>query len=168
MGMSEPTTTDAARRPAVERAHPPAAAMRLVNPVMKAILASPLHRIASRHLVVLHYSGRRTGKRYALPVGYRYIDGTLTLCTNAGWRVNFRGRRDLELTLAGERRAGHGILVEDPDIVAETYRRLIDSLGRQQAQRALGIRINVDRDPTINELTDGVLSSGLSLIRVTL
>ncbi|MGY1666722.1 nitroreductase/quinone reductase family protein [Geodermatophilus sp. SYSU D00696] len=41
---------------------------RLVNPVVRALSRGPAHRLLGRHLVVLGYTGRRTGRRYELPV----------------------------------------------------------------------------------------------------
>jgi len=40
----------------------------LVNPVVRAVGHSPAHRLLGRHLVLLSYPGRRTGRRYELPV----------------------------------------------------------------------------------------------------
>ena len=42
----------------------------VVNPVVRAILSSPLHRLLSRSVLLLTYRGRRTGERYTLPVQY--------------------------------------------------------------------------------------------------
>lgn len=49
--------------PLIERVHPPAAAMRLINPVMRTVLSSRFHRPISGQLLVLHFTGRRTGTR---------------------------------------------------------------------------------------------------------
>jgi hypothetical protein len=38
----------------------------------------------------------------------------------------------------------------------------------QAAQRRLGIRINVDREPTLEELTEAVRRSGLAMVRIQL
>ena len=42
----------------------------LVNPVVRALLCSPAHRMLSGSLLLLDYTGRRSGRRYVLPVGY--------------------------------------------------------------------------------------------------
>jgi hypothetical protein len=41
---------------------------RLVNPVVRALGHSPAHGLLGRRLVLLSYIGRRTGRRYELPV----------------------------------------------------------------------------------------------------
>jgi hypothetical protein len=52
--------------------------------------------------------------------------------------------------------------------VAATYQATIDRLGWKAAQRCLGIRINVGRAPTLDELVEAVRSSGLSIVRLEL
>jgi hypothetical protein len=71
-------------------------------------------------------------------------------------------------TLEGERRRGRAALVEDPDEVARVYASLIDEYGYEKAGRRLGVRINVDRAPTHEELVDAIRRSGLSLVTVDL
>ncbi|MGY1829341.1 nitroreductase/quinone reductase family protein [Geodermatophilus sp. SYSU D01180] len=41
---------------------------RVVDPLVRALARGPAHRVLGRHLVVLGYTGRRTGRRYELPV----------------------------------------------------------------------------------------------------
>jgi F420H(2)-dependent quinone reductase len=153
---------------AVERVHPPAWLMKLMNPVTRWLLGSRLHTRVSEVLLLLHYRGRRTGRRYTVPVGYNWIDGRLSVLTNSSWRHNFEGGRDLEVTYRGQRRPAHAQLVSDPETVATIYHELISDLGVQQAQRRLGIRINVARVPSHDELRDAIVLSGLSVVRVDL
>lgn len=154
--------------PAVERVHPPDAVIRRVNPVARWLLRSRFHGPVSKQLLVLRYRGRRSGRTYELPVGYHDIDGDCCLLTNSGWRVNFRGGAPVELVLRGEHRRAHATLVEDPDTVAAVYQDMIAALGVKQAQRRLGIRVNVDRAPTREELVDAIQRSGLSIVRLDL
>lgn len=53
------------------------------NPVVRAVLRSPAHRLLSGGLLLLTYTGRRSGAAYTIPVGYRR-DGTALLIT-VGW-----------------------------------------------------------------------------------
>jgi hypothetical protein len=139
--------------------------MRLVNPVVRRLVRRGRAR---EQLLVLHYAGRRTGQRYDVPAGYHLVDGVPTVLTNSGWRHNFAGGADVEVTFRGERRAAHATLVGDPPTVAAVYRRLIEELGWQAAQRRMGIRITVGRTPTLEELQDAVTRSGLALVRLDL
>ena len=155
-------------RPAVERVKPPDALVRIANPVFGWILRSPLHGLVDEHLLLLHFRGRKTGRAYTVVAGHRNIDGQLGVLTNSGWRANFRGGAPAEVTLAGERRPAHADLVENPEKVARVYASLIEEYGHEQAGRRLGIRINVDRPPTHEELLDLMRRSGLSLVTIDL
>ena len=152
-------------RPAVERRHPPAALMHLINPVVRRLISSGRGR-AGDQLILLHYTGRKSGRRFDIPVGYQLIAGTPTVFTNSRWRHNFSGGRDIEMTLRGRRRAARATLVDDPTIVAQVYYDLISELGVKAAQRRMGIRVNLDRNPTLEELDEAVRRYGLSLVRL--
>jgi hypothetical protein len=165
--MLRPVVT--ADRPAVERRRPPKGAFVVVNRVMRWLLASP--RRASglgRHVLLLHVTGRTSGRRLDVPVGYRELpDGRLLVFTSSIWRANLRGRPQVELTRRGVRRPASAELVEDPDAVADVYRAAIAEVGHTRAGRRLGLRINVDREPTHEELADVAERSGLALIYLT-
>lgn len=161
-----PQTPD--QRPAVERVKPPETIVRIANPIFSRILRSPLHGLVAEHLMLLHFRGRKTGHAYAVVVGHRTIDGQLGILTNSLWRVNFRGGKEVEVTFKGERRRGHAELVENPEEVTRIYANLIEEYGYEQAGRRLGIRINVDRAPTHEELLDAIRRSGLSLVTIDL
>jgi hypothetical protein len=149
---------------AVEVAHPPAVVVRVLNRVLLALVRTPLGRPVTRAVLVLRFTGRKTGRRYAIPVTAHRAEGSLMALTSAPWRVNFRGGRDVDVTFEGSTTPMRGVLVEYARTVAETYRRRIEELGVQQAQRQLGIKINVPRVPTLDELVAAVERQHLSII----
>ncbi|MBA3948035.1 MAG: hypothetical protein H0X37_26240, partial [Herpetosiphonaceae bacterium] len=59
-------------QPAEEVVKPPIPkwAYKIVNPMMTFILYTPLHRLLSNALMLLTFRGRKSGKRYTIPVGY--------------------------------------------------------------------------------------------------
>ena len=118
--------------------------------------------------MLIRFRGRKTGRSYELPVGRRTIDGRLGILTNSPWRLNLRGGAPVEVILEGELRLGRADLVEDPDEVARIYANLIEEYGHERAGRRLGIRINVDRMPTHEELVDAIERSGLSFVAIDL
>ncbi len=151
-------------KPAVERTTPPDLIVRVVNPVMRRVLASPLHPLVSGGLMLLRLRGRRTGRELVLPVARQEHRGQTAVFTNSAWRLNFRGGHPAELVDRGTVRPVVGTLVEDPGEVADAYAERIEELGWQAAQRRLGIRITVERTPTRDELLDGIRRSGLSIV----
>ncbi|MEP7034470.1 MAG: nitroreductase/quinone reductase family protein [Actinomycetota bacterium] len=155
-------------RPAVQRAQPPKAPYEVVNRVMRWLLSSPQRaRRVGESLLLLHLSGRKTGRRMDVPVAYAAVGKRFLLLTSSGWRVNLRGRPDVEVTLRGQRLAARAELVEDPDTVAQVYGARIADLGYAKAGRRMGIRINVDRMPTHDELVEAARRDGLSVIHLT-
>ncbi len=159
-----------ADRPAVERVTPPKAPYRVVNRVMRWLLSSPRRSTrVGRHLLLLHITGRVSGRRLVFPVAYRTLDdGRLMVLTNSTWRANLRGRPDVEVTLLGRRRSARAQLVEDPQAVAQVYLTLIEAVGHAKAGRRMGIRINVPRTPALAELADAARRDGLSVVYLDL
>ncbi|KOX23333.1 MULTISPECIES: nitroreductase/quinone reductase family protein [unclassified Streptomyces] len=138
--------------------------MKVVNPVVRRLAARGK---AGDTLLILHFTGRKSGRPFDVPAGYHLVDGRVTVFTNSGWRHNFAGGRDIHVTLHGARRPARAVLVAEPDEVTTVYRGLITELGPAKAQRRLGIRINVDRVPSYDEIREAVTASGLSMIHVT-
>ena len=153
-------------RSAVQRVQPPKAPYNVVNRVLGWLLSSPRRAFrVGEHLLLLHLSGRKTGRQIAVPVAYRdAADGRLLVLTSSGWRVNLRGRSEVEVTLRGRRSPAAAELVEDVDAVARVYQALICEQGYAKAGRRMGIRINVDRVPTQEELVEAARRDNLSLI----
>jgi len=50
---------------------------RLVNPVVRLLLRSPVHRLLSGSLVILSYQGRKSGRWRSLPCMYARDDQNL-------------------------------------------------------------------------------------------
>jgi deazaflavin-dependent oxidoreductase (nitroreductase family) len=105
---------------------------RTANPAVKAVLSSPLHPWLSRGLALITVTGRRSGRRYTFPVGYRQDGNRVTI--NVGWPErkewwrNLRQGGRVEMRIRGRRRVGEahargnertGVAVEvqlDPDL----------------------------------------------------
>lgn len=156
--------------PAVQRAIPPAVVTRLGNPLLTWLLSGPRRAAkVGRSLLLVHVCGRRTGKVYTTPVAYhRQADGSLLVLTSSAWRVNLRGApTPVELTVLGRRAAATAVLQENPLEVAEVFQGLIRGVGLDEAGRRLGIRINVDRAPTHEELVEAVQREHLSVLYLT-
>ncbi len=151
----------------VEPAHPPGAMMRAANPVMRALLRSPAGGPMRRQFMVLRFYGRKTGRRYDIPVVAHRLDGELYALTDALWRQNFRGGADVKVTLDGHVARMRGQLVDDPEEVAPMYARAIDHFGVKRAQRMLGLKIHTPGTPATEALAEAARRYHLSAIRLT-
>lgn len=153
--------------PPVEPGQPPRAVLRLVNPVLRMLLRSRLHQPLSKQFVLLTVTGRKTGRSYVIPVGRHESDGELLVCASGEWRHNLRGGARVRVTIDGHEHSGYAQYEEDPDTVAQAYRTLLERLGRGKA-RQLGLKLNVDRVPTLEELKSVVADQrGIARIHLT-
>jgi len=151
----------------VEPAHPPAAMMRVSNPVMRGLLRSPAGGPMRRQFMVLRFFGRKTGRRYDIPVVAHRLDGELYALTDAAWRNNFRDGADVEVTLDGHVTRMRGQLLDDPEAVAPLYVRAIDHFGVKRARRMLGLKIHTPGTPAADALAEAARRYHLSAIRLT-
>jgi deazaflavin-dependent oxidoreductase (nitroreductase family) len=156
----------AADPPAVQAGQPPAVLIRLLNPMMKALLRSPLHRFASRQFLLLTVTGRKTGRVYTVPVTRHESGDALVVFAAGGWRRNLRGGAAVRVTLDGSERTGEAQLEEDPDRVVQAYKRRLDELGNAGA-RMLGLKVNVERPVSAEEIKPAVAERAIATIRLT-
>ncbi len=75
----------------------------IVNPAVRLLLSSPLHGLASKSLLLITYTGRRSGRRYTTPLRYMR-DGDVIRCftsRDTNWWKNLQGGQTVTLTVAG-------------------------------------------------------------------
>ena len=78
----------------------------LANRVMALLLCSPLHFLASDSIMLVRFTGRRSGARRATPVRYLREGERRLVCLTSrrtAWWHNFREAASVELQLAGRR-----------------------------------------------------------------
>ena len=80
----------------------------VVNPLVRAVLCSPMHRLLSGRLLLLTYVGHLSGETHRIPVAYRPLpDGKLEVRVGAPerkvWWRSLRSTASVELRLRGER-----------------------------------------------------------------
>ena len=103
------------------------------NPLVTAVLGSPLHWLLSSGLMLITVTGRRTGRRYTIPVGYQRHGDVLTILASEApkkqWWRNFHEAAPVEVRVKGKTLSGIAVLVAptSPEFsarVEETLRRL--------------------------------------------
>jgi len=118
--------------------------IRLGNPILAALLRSPLHAMVDGGMMLISVTGRRSGKAYTTPVNYMRDGETLTVISmrERTWWRNLRGGAEVGMHLQGKARRGQATLAEDDAPVADGLGRL---LARNPAYaRFLGVRIQSD------------------------
>jgi hypothetical protein len=92
---------------------------RIVNPALRAILSSPIHRIASGRVALITYTGRRTGSEYTIPCFYRDKGDEVTIAVGwperkVWWRNLTGDGGPVRLLIEGEKVRGHAVATRDP------------------------------------------------------
>jgi deazaflavin-dependent oxidoreductase (nitroreductase family) len=94
----------------------------LVNRVIRGILRTPLlSQIAGERLVMLYVVGRKTGRRYTVPVAYTRHEGGLLIGTPFGWGRNLRTGEPITIRLKGRRRQADVQVFRDEASVVGAY-----------------------------------------------
>jgi len=89
---------------------PPPAVLRGMNVVMRPLLSSPLGRRING-VMLLQFTGRRSGRTIKVPVNFHLVDGVPMAFTDAPWRRNFAGGAPVTVIHRGRRHNTHGTLV---------------------------------------------------------
>lgn len=89
-----------------------------VNTIMKGLLRSPFHFVASRNIMLLSFTGRKSGKSYTVPVSYLQDGDVITVFTDRAWAKNFRGGAPATVVVRGKTLQGSAQAVEGPQIAA--------------------------------------------------
>lgn len=93
-------------QPTVRMSPPPKPVLRVVNPVIRRLLLSPLAGLLPPAMVVLELTGRRSGRPLVIPVGLHELPEGRVVFSEAPWRLNFAGGRELVVRRGRERRHG--------------------------------------------------------------
>jgi hypothetical protein len=157
----------AEQSPAVFVSHPPDALLRVINPVMRFLLGTPLAGSARKQMMVVSFTGRKTGRPYSIPLSAHVIDNQLYALTAAPWKNNFRDGADAEVLNDGKKTPMRGELITDPATVAELSHRCAESYGVKRAQRMMGLGFRDERIPTVEEFTEAAQREKLVAVKLT-
>ncbi len=117
------------------------------NNLITWILRTPLHGLISSGMMVLTYTGRKSGREISLPVGYIELDDRLmnTSLRKRTWWRSLRGGAEVTLRLRGKTRTA---LAEAYDDAAEVRRGFLIYLQRMpRAARFFDVRVNPSGEP---------------------
>jgi hypothetical protein len=153
--------------PAVTISHPPEGLLRAVNPAVKFLLGTPLGGGIRKQMMVLNFTGRKSGRRYSVPVSAHRLDNALYALASAGWTANFRDGANAEVLWDGKRTTMRGELIRDPATVADLSHRAAESYGAKKAQRMMGLKFRDDRVPSIEEFTEAAQREGMRAVKLT-
>lgn len=129
-----------------------------VNAVLRRLLRSPLHGVLSRKILLTEVVGRRSGKRYVVPMANGEHAGHVLMgAAKARWLQNLIPDRTVTLTLRGRRREMYPELLTDEDSVVELYPHIVKDRAHARFQQ---LRVDptgaVNRDDIRTAITRGL------------
>jgi hypothetical protein len=121
------------------------------NGLILAILRSPAHRLLSGMTIELRYTGRRSGREFALPVQYARDGERLLVAVqdheNKVWWRNFQTPQPIGVRLKGTLRRGTARVVGPDDRDWDSDRRRYEARWRRLAGQVTGPFIRIDLEP---------------------
>ena len=136
--------------------------MRAVNVPMRAVLGLPFPTPLSANLMLISYTGRKSGKAYRQPVSYAR-DGDVLLTPGGGrWTLNLAGGRTVRIRLRGRWSPARAELVTD----AAEVERLLGVIGEKNPRATRFIPIPRLPDGRLEpEALDAALRHGFCIVR---
>jgi deazaflavin-dependent oxidoreductase (nitroreductase family) len=132
------------------------------NVIARAVLRAPLlHRLVSKRMLIITVTGRRTGRRYRIPVGYVSIDGRLLIGTGGTWFRNLRPDTPVEVLV--RRQTMHLLpqVIDDFDTAFGLYGDIIQH--NPMHGRYAQIRLDADGRPERGDLA-AALKRGVRVV----
>jgi len=152
---------------AITESHPPDALLRVVNPMMKLLLRTPLAGPARNQLMVVNFTGRKSGRHYSIPLSAHLIDDILYAMTGATWKNNFRDGTAAQVLHDGKTTTMRGELITDKAQVTDLFSRCAESYGAKRAERAMWLGFRDHQMPTHDQFAEAVDELHLRAIRFT-
>jgi len=131
----------------------------VANTVIRPLLRSPLHPLLSGQLMLLGYTGGRSGRRYSFPIGYfSWGDREVLSFGNRRWPFALRGARDIELLIRGAPHPATSKVVSDREGKAALLTEFVRRKGPRVARRLM-LGLPGDRLPTASEVAQAVTAT---------
>ena len=125
----------------------------LINPFVAWLARSPFHFMISHQLLIIQFEGRKSGKRYLVPVSYHNHGSSytcVTLRSNIWWR-NLKELSHTKIWLKGKLIDAQVDLEFKDDLVVENTLRDLVTKNRVDAYFAK-IKLNKNGDPDLEDL----------------
>lgn len=135
----------------------------VLNPFMRLMLHLPIRAMQER-LMLLSYTGRKSGRRFTLPLSFAEdTDGSLLVPGGGAWKRNLVPGRPVSLRLRGTRRTA------DPEVIRDVaeIERLLPTLvrGNPRAESFIGVPVGSEGRPDRARLEQAV-EEGFAIVRL--
>jgi deazaflavin-dependent oxidoreductase (nitroreductase family) len=141
-----------------------------LNPLIAGVLRSPLHPLLSPGLLLLTVTGRHSGRRYSIPVGYQRDGNDLVVMVSEArrkrWWRNYHEPGPVSVRLRGQDRSGRAELVAPG---SDEFREIADQTLRRVPYMRRVFRV-ADYDPRVGLRPDQLelLGEEIAIVRIRL
>src|SRR5215471_18472688 len=138
-----------------------------VNELVTVILRSPLHGFLSKRRLLLTFTGRKSGKRYTIPLSYVQEEGTiLCITSHTSWWRNLRGSAPVSVLLKGQARPGVAqAIVDDPAVIMQGLQKLLQAIPSDAKYHA--VKLDLNGQPNAEDMAQAASSDILIRIQLT-
>ena len=125
----------------------------ITDPIVKLLLRSPLYKLADKNIVLIIYTGRKTGATHSEAVNYVKEGKTLhIICErNRTWWCNLRGGAAVKIILESKQYSGWADLKEDQDSVLVELRKIFSA--NPQNFHLANVRMDQNGKPDESDLS---------------
>ncbi len=143
--------------------------MTKLNPGIAWVLRSPLHPLLSRGLMLITVTGRRSGRRYTIPVGYQRDGAVVTVLVSKArrksWWRNYRTPGPVELWLRGKVVRGEARVVGGG---SEEFRAAVDATLRRLPWLGRQLGVAHERGAGLGPAQWRTLADETAVVKITL
>jgi hypothetical protein len=136
------------------------------NPLIKLLLRSPLHGIASSSIILLTYTGRKSGRRISVPLSFVRDGDDFLIVTfwRRNWWRSLQGGAPVSIRLQGREHPATAEAVTDPEAIQRDFGIYL------QNTSYLARHLNVDMDEEDNPDPEALAraAEGRLMVRVRL
>lgn len=147
------------RRTALERV------MGTLNILPKFVLRLPFETPMSWRLILLSYTGRKSGREYTIPVSYVEEDNTLLVPSGGTWKNNLKNGLAVRIRLRGREQSAIPQVITDLDTVDQLATYMM------AANPAVSRFIGVPKGPHGHpepDLLEAAIRGGFAVVRLRL
>jgi hypothetical protein len=137
----------------------------ILNRVMKLMLRSPFHGVISKRIMLITFTGRKSGRAFTTPVTYVRDGEIIRVFSNQRWWRNLIDGAPVVLRLRGMDVPGFATVEQDKATVLSEIRQFLTQAGVKRAFM-INLELGQDGEPTDEQIA--YAARGHVVVRVRL
>lgn len=136
------------------------------NLIMKWLIRSPLHGLVSKSMLVIGYTGRKSGKRYETPVNYVRVGADLLITSyqRRTWWRNLLGGAPVTVWLAGKQMQASAEAYSELADVTRYLQAYLDHVPQQA--RYFNVALDEQRHPAPEQVAQAAQERVIVRVRL--